>query len=261
MAVPTIPAVGQVSLNRWYVLECNTGTVASPVWTVPAGVTNVQMSMAVPNMVTDTDQKGAGQASATKTGQAWSYVVTFKRGTIVGAPVSYDPGQEFLRAAGFVLGLGNNIQIRVSEFDLNDPTGVATPRVEAWLGTAAVGYAPPGGDMVSENTVQVTLTGQGALAPITHPYPATPAIPVITGATPLAQSAAAGGIIRITGSGFLGTVATTGVKFGTVNSAAWSVENDGLILAQVPIHAAATLAVIVTNATGASTTGPSVTFS
>lgn len=261
MAVPVIPTAGAVSLNRSLVLEVNTGTVGSPTWVCPAGLTNFQLQMATPNMVSDTDQAGKGAESSTKTGYTWSVSATYKRATIVGSPVSYDPGQEFLRAAGFATGAANNIQIRVSEFDPNDAAGVSTPRVEAYLGMAAVGYVPAGGDMLAENTVAVTLTGQGALAAITHPYPATAAIPVITSATPLAQSASAGGIITIFGSGFTGTIATSGVKFGTVNSGGWVVVNDGEIIAQVPIHAAATLAVIVTNATGASTTGPNVVFS
>lgn len=261
MANPTIPVAGAISLNRWYVLEANTGTAAAPVWTSPAGMTNVQLQMSTPNMVADTDQKGAGAQSSTKTGYTWSIDVTYKRATIVGAPTQYDPGQEFLRLSGFALGASNNQQFRISEYDLNDPNGVITPRVEAYMGTAAIGYVPDGGDMLSENTVKVTLAGQGSLAAITHPYPATAAVPVITSATPLAQPAAGGPIIEIFGSGFLGTVATSGVKFGTTNSTGWKVVNDGYIIAAVPAHTAATVALVVTNVTGPSTTGPNVVFS
>lgn len=89
---------------------------------------------------------------------------------------------------------------------------------------------------------------------------AAPAIPVITSASPLALPVAGGTMVRILGRGFTGTLATTGVKFAGTNATSWTVWSDGEIVAIAPAHAAGTGPIVVTNAVGASTTGPTVTY-
>jgi hypothetical protein len=261
MAVPTIPALGAATLNRKWIREVNTGTVGSPIWVVVGGVSSGTFVPDTPNMVQDTDQAGRGFMSSTKTGATWSDSLTFIRR--VGAdPTTYDVGQEFLRLASIgKFGPQNTVQMRISEFDPNDSAGVAAPRIEAYVGSASVSWVPQGGDMLAEDLVKADLAGQGALLIVTHPYPATPAVPLITSATPLALPAAGGTLVTISGSGFLGTVPTTGVKFVSTNATSWAVLNDGLIVAVAPAHAAGTGPIVVTNATGASTTGPTVTYS
>lgn len=98
-----------------------------------------------------------------------------------------------------------------------------------------------------------TFTGDGAATPIANPYAAA-AVPVITSALP--GSIGVGGIVKITGSNFTGTVVTTGVKFGGVNATSWIVVSDQLIVAVMPAGSAGSAVALVTNAAGASATFP-----
>jgi hypothetical protein len=181
----------------------------------------------------------------------------------VSNPTAYDAAQEFLRLASIgQFGPANTVHVRVYEYDPNDPNGTATPRVEAYSGYASVSWQPQGGDMLAEDTVQISFTGQGALNVITHPYPATAAVPVITSVSPLAATprrVAPRSASPATGSPARSS--TTGVKFGGTNATSWTVWSDTEITGVAPAHSAgAGVTVVVTNATGASTTGPTVTF-
>jgi hypothetical protein len=265
MPSPTIPVLGAATVNRKFIYEVDTANnPAAPNWTVIGGLMNSQFQPDAPNMVGDTDQAGQGFESSTKTGATWSGSITCVRKVAsVSNPTAYDTAQEFLRLASIgQFGPANTVHVRVYEYDPNDPNGTATPRVEAYSGYASVSWQPQGGDMLAEDTVQISLTGQGALNVITHPYPATAAVPVITSVSPLTGYAAAGGTpFRITGHGFTGTVSTTGVKFGGTNATSWTVWSDTEITGVAPAHSAGSgVTVVVTNATGASTTGPTVTF-
>jgi hypothetical protein len=61
-----------------------------------------------------------------------------------------------------------------------------------------------------------------------------------------------GNQVTITGNGFTGTVATTGVKFGATNATSWTVVSDSLIVAIMPTGTAGAANVTVTNANGTS---------
>ncbi len=258
MAVPTIPTLAAPTLNRQYIYEVNTGTTGAPIWTCVGGVHDSQFQPDTPNMVTDTDQAGRGFLSSTKTGATWQADLTLIRRVGVD-PTTYDVGQEFLRAhAVGKFGPQNTIQVRISEFDPNDADGVATPRIEAYTGSTSVAWVPQGGDMLAENLVKATLMGQGQLLPIAHPYPATPAVPLITSVTPTALAAAGGQLVTIKGAGFTGT---TGITFATTAATVYTVEGDGSIVVVSPAHTAGSGPVVVTNATGPSTTGVTVTYS
>jgi hypothetical protein len=117
-----------------------------------------------------------------------------------------------------------------------------------------VQWEPQGGDGTTLKTVNITLLGQGARAPITNPWNVG-TVPIITSVSPTSGTSAGGTSVSIFGSGFTGTVPTTGVKFGGTNATNWTVVNDGLIVATAPAHAVGAVAVLVTNATGPSTTG------
>lgn len=83
-------------------------------------------------------------------------------------------------------------------------------------------------------------------------------VPIIGSVTPRTGLAAAGGeLVTIRGSHFTGT---TGVTM--IGSAAphFSIVDDDTLVVTTPAHAAGTGALVVTNATGPSTTGGTVTF-
>ena len=181
----------------------------------------------------DTDGWGADAVMQ----QKWQNTGTVRRHTSSG---SRDAGQEALRAAANGLYL---LHVRWYE---------RTTGGEAYEGYALVQWTPGGGDAAGIEEVNFVLLGQSSRTAITSPYSAT-AVPVVNSVSP-ATGAAAGGTtgIVITGSGFTGTVATTGVKFGATNATSWVVVSDTIIVAVSPAHAAGTVTVVVTNANGPS---------
>lgn len=86
-------------------------------------------------------------------------------------------------------------------------------------------------------------------------------VPTISGASTLALGTAGGTLVEINGRGFTGTVVTTGVKFAGTNATAWHVVSDSVIVAEAPAHSAGSGPIVVTNAVGASTDGPTVVYS
>ena len=72
----------------------------------------------------------------------------------------YDPGQEYLRAAGEAFGTANQAHIRW--YDRNDGP-------EAYEGSASVAWSPDGGSGTDLETVTVTMAGQGSRTLITNP--------------------------------------------------------------------------------------------
>jgi hypothetical protein len=262
MSAPLFPSLGPSTVNRKWMYEINTNTLAAPVFTVLGGVLNAQFQPDTPNWVNNTDQEGKGFQSQNKTGATWSGDITVDRKIGKTDPTTYDVAQEYLRTHAIgKFGPLNTVEIRVYEYDPSDPTGVSSPRIEAYHGFCGVSWVPAGGDMLADDEVKITLNGQGQLDIIAHPYAAAPAVPVIDSATPLALPAAGGTLVVIHGRGFTGTVPTTGVKFIGTNATSWVVQDDHTIVATAPAHAAGSGAIVVTNATGPSTTGPVVTYS
>jgi len=168
---PTIPVLGASTVNRNWFYEFNTGTPDVPVWTCAGGVTNTQFQPSTGNWVDNTDQAGKGAQSSNKSGYTWSGDISFERKTKQDEPTAYDDGQEFLRLAALKIGPANTVEMRVFEYDPDDPDGTSSPRVEAYHGFAGVDWVPDGGDMMADNTVKASLKGQGALDIISHPYP------------------------------------------------------------------------------------------
>lgn len=261
MPTPTFPLLGASTVARKRIYEVNTGTAASPTWVMIGGVKSSTPNIDQANWVDDSDYSSAGYGSQTKTASTWSVTMTLKRAPVSGT-VTYDVAQEYLRAHAIGnFGPANTVQIRWYEYDPNDPNGTSNPRVEAYMGFVGVEWADQGGDDKAVEEAQVTMNGQGKLNLIAHPYPVTPFVPVIDSATPLALLAAGGQVVHIYGRGFTGTVATTGVKFAGTNSPSWTVDSDSLIVAVSPAHTAGSGPILVTNATGPSTTGPTVVYS
>jgi hypothetical protein len=110
----------------------------------------------------------------------------------------------------------------------------------------------------SAGTVDVTVStlGGGTSATSANDRFTYDTTPTVTSVSPIAGVATGGTIVTITGTGFLTTVATTGVKFGSTNATTFTVNSDTQITATAPAHAPGPVDVTVTNT---STPGTSAT--
>ncbi len=249
MAATTKVQLGAATTVRKWYLDVNTGTTAAPVWTGVFGVNKFQPALK-PTMVDTSDFDSGGDMSSTATARAWSVVFGLERKSQASNPSAYDPGQEYLRLLAENIGLLNSVQVRWYEMESGGP------RVEAYQGMVAVEWSPDGGAMSATDGVTVTLTGQGKRTIITHPDTVA-SVPAIYSFTPITGPAAGGTLVTITGSGFAGT---TGIKFGTIAAPSYTVVSPNTIVVVTPAVLASTVTVVVTNATGPSTTGGSFTF-
>lgn len=221
--------------------KVDVSTVAAPTtWVSVKGINDFSPPVS-PTLQSADDYDSDGWSSFEKTMQAFVVNMKCLRKTASGI---FDPGQELIRAAQ--LPFGDLARVNVRWYDRN-----AAP--EAFQGLALVGWVPSKTGVADLNEVTITLTGDGALTPIANPYAAA-VVPVVLAASP--SAVAVGGIVNITGTGFAGTVATTGVKFNSVNATSWIVVSDNTIVAVMPAGSAGTGNIVVTNATGASTAFP-----
>jgi hypothetical protein len=152
----------------------------------------------------------------------------------------FDPGQELVRQARFAF--GDQARVYVRWYDRNGAP-------EAYSGRGIVDWQQSKTGIADLEEVTMTFTGDGVLASIANPYTPTTA-PVIASATP--QNVSVGNQVTITGNGFTGTVASTGVKFGATAATSWTVISDSLIVAVMPAGTAGAANITVTNATGVS---------
>lgn len=257
MSSPVLTPSSGNTVNRKWVPEVNVGTIASPTWMPIEYVNQFKPAVDAPSLQDSTVFADAGFSGQVKTGAAWSATSTVMRDVIAASsPPVYGVAQEFLRLKAIgQFGAANRVQIRFYEYDPSDPTGVIMPRIEAYMGFAAVGWEEQGGAQDAVSTVVVTLTGQGKLSIIAHPYALGAAIPLVLSISPLPMLAAGGTVVRILGQGFTGitTLTIAGVAVTAPNR---SLVNDGELVAVAPAHAAGSgLPVVVTNATGPSTSG------
>jgi hypothetical protein len=192
-----------------------------------------------PNLQSADDYDSNGFSAFEKTMIGWVLTVKALRKTVSNV---FDAGQELVRAAQ--LQFGDQARIYVRWYDRNGAP-------EAFSGQAIVGYTASKTGVADLDEVTITLTGDGALSSITNPYAAA-AIPVITVDHPVGCRRGCG-IVQIKGTGFIGTVPTTGVKFGGVNATSWIVVSDQLIVAVLPAGSAGLQTVLVTNGAGGST--------
>jgi hypothetical protein len=191
-----------------------------------------------PTLVGSDDYDSNGYSGFEKTMLGWVLTIKALRKTVAGV---FDSGQELVRAAQ--LQFGDDARVFVRWYDRNGAP-------EAYSGQALVGWAPSKTGVADLDEVTATLTGDGVLTSITNPYNASD-VPVLLSATPTAV--AAGGQVKIVGTGFTGTIATTGVKFGATNATSWLVLSDSVIVAVMPAGSAGAANIVVTNAAGAST--------
>lgn len=249
MPATTKTPLGASTTNRkWYVdVDTSTSGVAS--WVPVLGISNCVPNFDNANLEDDSDFDSSGFQSQTKTAAGWSAQMTVMRKVTAADATAYDPGQEFLRGKSIgKFGPANSVKIRIYEME---PSG---PRIEAYYGLASVSWQEQGGAQQALDTVQVTLTGQGQLAPIAHPDTGA-AVPTIaslqfSGAVTATTIPAAGGTaVRITGNHFLGT---TGITFIGTAAPNFIIVSDGTIQVTAPAHAAGAGTLVVTNAAGAS---------
>lgn len=108
-------------------------------------------------------------------------------------------------------------------------------------------WSMPGG--TGRDAIDVVLQGQGALADITNPLGT--ALPGVLSLSPATGDEAGGELINIFGQKFTGVTGAAAVKFGSNNATAWTLVNDGHIVAIAPAGTG-TVQVIVTTPAGAS---------
>lgn len=208
-------------------------------WTPYKGITD--FSKKIDGTLQDvSDYDSNGWSSSEKTMQTWSAVAKARRPITAGV---YDPGQEIVRMAETQF--GDQARVFTHWYDRNGG--------ESRAGIALVSWEQTKTGVTDVEEVTATFTGDGVLFDITNPYQAT-SVPTIQAVSP--TGAAAGTAVAITGSGFTGTLSTTGVKFGGVNASGFTVISDALIVATMPSGSAGSAPVIVTNGAGASAAFP-----
>lgn len=221
-------------------------------WRRVKGVTEFTFNPGTPTMQPDSDYDGEGYQSSTATALEWGGTLTVRRAPGRTTPTAYDPGQEFIRARATKMGPDNTAHIRAYEY-----SGAGGPKVEAYEGYVATGWANGGGDQAALSTAALTLTGQGIPLPISHPDTTT-AAPTVNqvihsdGGTTIPT--AGGKLLLIKGTGF-STVTAVTVKGVTVPVADWErTDTDNTIALKAPAATAGAGNVTVTNPGGTSAT-------
>lgn len=232
-----MPAVNL--LARGYRLEVSAD--GSTNWLKLGGLNDLNDSI-TPNKVDSSNYDSNGWAASEITMQAWSVAAKFNRQATSGTE---DPAAALLRSTRGQFGDSARVYVRWYSTVQTTETG--------WQGRAIVELNKSKTGVADLNELTVTLTGDGILTSIANPY-APAAAPLIASASP--SGVAAGGQVTIVGQNFTGTVATSGVKFGGVNATSWVVLGDSTIVAVMPAGSAGSAVVVVTNATGASTSFP-----
>lgn len=147
-------------LAKDWVLEVNTGTTGVPAWTPIRGLTEFTEDIKS-KTEDDSDFDGDGWSSDVVTQRGWTVKAKGNRKKDSDAlTFTPDPGQEFLRQAGLVVGTGANVSARWYRRD-------GAP--DAFEGNAAVDYKGAGGKTTDLEPFEVELIGQGAPVPITNP--------------------------------------------------------------------------------------------
>lgn len=247
----------QSTLSRKWVLEVNTGTVPSPIWTVVKGLAEYTFTPGDPNLEDDNVYEDLGFTGQTKTALSTKGEGKVMRRTLPTDVTTYDPGQEKLRTLSNLLG----------------PSGVAYCRTydrdggpEAYTFFAEVSWSPEGGSPTDLEQVSFTLTGKGAPTLITNPNAPALALPTVTGITGGPAATAGGTLVIINGDNFTdrnGNIVVSGaasVKFAAANATSYTVLNRQQIAAIAPANTAGAKVVTVINTTGTSVVTASVTY-
>ncbi|MEU1883431.1 phage tail tube protein [Streptosporangium sp. NPDC020072] len=147
-------------LAKDWTLQVNTGTSGSPTWTTVKGLTKLEFGLDS-ETEDDSDFDSDGWKSEVVTQRGWKLEIEGRRKRdAAAANFVPDPGQEFLRQAGLVVGITANVETRWYRKD-------GSP--DAFTGSAAVQYRGGGGEVTDLEPFEVELTGQGAPVAIENP--------------------------------------------------------------------------------------------
>lgn len=160
-ATSKVPLGASTTNRKWY-LDVDIASTSTPEWIGVFGIQEFKQSVDG-TLQDDSDFDGEGWKSQTTTANAFAIETKVKRAVTAALATAYDPGQEKLRAASALTGIGNRVHVRWYEMEPNGP------RVEAYEGYVTVSWSDDGGGMDALSTVTVTLTGQGKRLSITHP--------------------------------------------------------------------------------------------
>jgi hypothetical protein len=268
MSAPVINPSGDQTAHRLLTTDVNLTSplnTAAPIWTTIQYVEDNDFNPDDAVMAESGVYGDGGWGNQDKLGATWHATLTVNHMSVPGNnPPIYDPTHNFLEALSVAqFGAANRGQFRFYDWDVNDATGLVTPRGQAYMGFASVSWPGYGsGATTDKRQVAVSLQGKGPLYKISHPYPLAGAVPNITakqnsaGGPATGLLDAGGEIIRVFGDHFTGV---TGVTIGGT-ACKYDIVNDSRIDVVTPAHASGTAALVVTNGTGASTTGGTVSY-
>lgn len=251
MAVPqTLPAAtGQSQISNRYMVEVDTASSdAAPAWVGVFGRKSYGAQIN-PTTVDNSDSDTGAWTSQFAVAFGWTATLVVEHKLYEG---DEDEGQAFLRTAAAPT--GPNAQAKRVHVRWYDRFGGE----EVFEGWATVQWAGSTAERDSDKAT-VTFTGQGALygqgdtvrgASLANPI-ASNTVATVSSASP--ENAAQGAHVTILGSNFNGA---TQVKFGASNASAFTVSNNGKIIASVPAGTAGVANITVINATGTSNALP-----
>lgn len=157
-ANPAVDATLTATNARKWRCDVNTGAIGSPVWTQVRAITAFQPTV-TPTLQDDSDYDSDGWGADAKTMLKWGLTATISRKLGVTSG-NYDPGQERIRAAHDKFSVDGVVQVRWYDRE-GGP--------EAYTGFAQVSWEPQGGGTDAVDTVNITLSGQGARTEIINP--------------------------------------------------------------------------------------------
>lgn len=148
-------------LAKDWTLEVNTAAdPAVPAWTKVRGLTKVAPTVSS-TMQDDSDFDSGGWGSDAVTQRKWQIACEGRRKRdAAAAGFTADPGQEFIRTAGELVGFDANVNVRCYRTD-------GAP--DAFTGWASVDYSGGGGGTTDLEPLSFTLNGQGAKTVIANP--------------------------------------------------------------------------------------------
>jgi hypothetical protein len=218
------------------------GTVAATDFTVLSDTSLVVTAPPQAAGTVDVTVSAYGGTSALVSADRFSYTaasapavtaVSPSSGSTAGTTTVTITGSHFTAATGVLFG-----GVAATSFTVNSDTQITA-------------VAPPQGAGTVDVTV-ATPSGTSAVVSADHFTSTAAAAPAVTGVSPATGTTAGGVVVGITGSGF---TAATGVSFGSVAASAFTVVNDGLVVAEAPAEAAGTVDITVSTPSGTSATG------
>ncbi len=238
-------AVRSMLAKDWQVDVDTASNPPAPVWVQIRGLKSMQEQISETEM-DDSDFDSGGYGSDIVTQRKVVLVLTSSRKQVVGAGFADDPGQSFVRTTGRLVGYTASIFARYYRKD-------GAP--DAYYGECHVdGVGGGGGNVTDLEGFSPTLKFHGQPQSILNPLNIAAAA-IVSGISPSTMPIAGGILVALNGTGF-NTVAASGAVVVAGVTVVYTVESNNRITFISPAHAAGSgFPVVVTNTTGASTTG------